>query len=116
MQSKPQQVGEDESKEIKVPEVLDASELEQQQQQKQERAAKARMMMPMSKEEHEAKQSIVREVHDPETGRTRLVRGDGEIIERIVSRVEHAAINRQATRGDGASFIRGIHQAQRSNF
>ena len=73
------------------------------------------MMMPMSREEYQAKQSIVREVYDPETGRTRLVRGDGEIIERIVSRDEHAAINRQATRGDGASFVRGIHQARRSN-
>ena len=89
----------------------ETSNLEQQQQ----KAAKARMMMPMSLEEHQARQSIVREVYDPETGRTRLVRGDGEIIERIVSRDEHAAINRQATRGDGASFIRGIHQARRSN-
>jgi len=81
----------------------------------EQKVAKARMMMPMSREEHEAKQSIVREVYDPETGRTRLVRGDGEIIERIVSRDQHAAINRQATRGDGASFMRGIHQARRGN-
>ena len=83
--------------------------------QPQQKAARSKMMMPMSREEYQAKQSIVREVYDPETGRTRFVRGDGEIIERIVSRDEHAAINRQATRGDGASFIRGIHQARRSN-
>ena len=89
----------------------ETSNLEQQQ-----KAAKAKMMMPMSQEEHQARQSIVREVYDPETGRTRLVRGDGEIIERIVSRDEHAAINRQATRGDGASFIRGIHQAHGGYF
>ena len=79
-----------------APIALEASDLEQ----RQQKAAKARMMMPMSREEHQARQSIVREVYDPETGRTRLVRGDGEIIERIVSRDEHAAINRQATRGD----------------
>ena len=32
------------------------------------------------------------------------IRGTGEIIERIVSREEQRAINRQATEGDGRAF------------
>ena len=35
---------------------------------------------------------------------TRLVRGDGEILEEIVSQARHKEINRTATSGDGASF------------
>ena len=34
----------------------------------------------------------------------RLVRGDGEILEEIVSEAKHKEINRTATKGDGASF------------
>ena len=34
----------------------------------------------------------------------RLVRGDGEILEEIVSETRHKEINRTATKGDGASF------------
>ena len=34
----------------------------------------------------------------------RLVRGDGEIMEEIVSEARHKEINRTATAGDGASF------------
>ena len=34
----------------------------------------------------------------------RLVRGDGEILEEIVSESRHKEINRIATAGDGASF------------
>jgi hypothetical protein len=34
----------------------------------------------------------------------RLIKGDGEVIEEIVSRDRHMAINRQATRGDGDYF------------
>jgi hypothetical protein len=42
----------------------------------------------------------------------RLVRGTGEIVESIVSRTQHAAINRQATRGDGTYFASRIqHEA-----
>jgi hypothetical protein len=37
-------------------------------------------------------------------GRWRLVKGDGEIIEEIVSRDRQREINRRATLGDGASF------------
>jgi hypothetical protein len=68
----------------------------------------------MTREQYEAEQSKVREVYDPESGRMRLVRGSGEIIERIVSRQAHQQINQQATRGDGASFSRMINKASSS--
>lgn len=61
-------------------------------------------MRPMTQAEWEARQSVVRRVYDEETGRSRLVKGDGEILEEIVSRERHLEINKIATRGDGASF------------
>lgn len=70
--------------------------------------AAAAAMVPMTREQYEAQQSTVREVYDEETGRTRLVRGTGEIIERMVSRQDHERINQTATRGDGAGFSRTI--------
>ncbi|XP_061166370.1 ADP-ribosylation factor-like protein 6-interacting protein 4 isoform X2 [Saccostrea echinata] len=63
-----------------------------------------RMMKPMTKEEWEKQQSVVRRVYDPETGRNRLVKGDGEILEEIVSKERHKQINKQATQGDGLFF------------
>lgn len=70
-------------------------------------SAKRRVMVPMSKAEYEKQQSQpIRQVYDPESGRYRLVRGTGEIVESIVSRADHQRINRQATRGDGTSFTR----------
>jgi hypothetical protein len=65
---------------------------------------KARAMAPMTKAEWEKSQSVVRRVYDESTGRHRLIKGDGEVIEEIVSRDRHMAINRQATRGDGDYF------------
>lgn len=65
-----------------------------------------RARAPETREEYEARQAIVRRVLDPETGRSRLVKGDGEIIEECVSRERHMDINRQATAGDGAEFQR----------
>ncbi|KAF4113744.1 ADP-ribosylation factor-like protein 6-interacting protein 4 [Onychostoma macrolepis] len=59
---------------------------------------------PMTKEEYEARQSVIRRVLDPETGRTRLVRGEGEILEEIVSKDRHKEINKKATKGDGDAF------------
>jgi len=53
---------------------------------------KRNAMMPMTREQHEAQQSQIREVYDEESGRYRLVRGTGEIIERIVSRSDHFSI------------------------
>jgi hypothetical protein len=76
-----------------------------------ERQAKLQRMVPMSREQYESQQSQIREVYDPQSGRYRTVRGTGEIIERIVSRADHAAINKQATQGDGSSFARSVYQA-----
>jgi Nuclear RNA-splicing-associated protein len=72
---------------------------------------KPRNMAPMSQHEYDALQSQVRQVYDPESGRYRMIRGTGEVIECIVSRSEHEAINRQATRGDGSSYARHIFNA-----
>jgi hypothetical protein len=77
------------------------------------RQAKAQRMAPMSREQYEAQQSQIREVYDEESGRYRLVRGTGEIMERIVSRGAHAAINQSATRGDGSSFAKSVYNAAR---
>ena len=48
----------------------------------------------MTKEEYERQQSVVRRVYDPDTGRHRLIKGDGEIIEEIVSRERQKVINK----------------------
>lgn len=63
---------------------------------------------PMTQAQYLQLQSQVREVLDPATGRFRLVRGTGEIIERIVSRNEHQHLNALATRGDGDEFAKDI--------
>lgn len=59
---------------------------------------------PETKEEYEKRQSIIRRVVDPETGRTRLIKGDGEILEEIVTRDLHLQINKQATQTDGQVY------------
>ena len=64
----------------------------------------SRSLAPMTKEEWEKRQSVVRRVLDEDTGRMRLIKGDGEVIEECVSRSRQKEINRQATLGDGASF------------
>ncbi|XP_004923558.1 ADP-ribosylation factor-like protein 6-interacting protein 4 [Bombyx mori] len=64
----------------------------------------SKAMAPMTKEEWEKKQSIIRRVLDEETGRYRLIKGDGEVLEEIVSKERHKEINRQATQADGALF------------
>ncbi|KAG8230870.1 hypothetical protein J437_LFUL011511 [Ladona fulva] len=61
-------------------------------------------LAPMTKDEWEKRQSVVKRVFDENTGRWRLVKGDGEILEEIVSRDRHKEINRQATAGDGLYF------------
>lgn len=65
-----------------------------------------RARAPETREQYEARQSVIRRVVDPETGRARLIKGDGEILEECVSRERHTEINRQATAGDGAEFQR----------
>ena len=44
----------------------------------------------------------------------RLVRGDGEIMEEIVSEARHKEINRTATAGDGASFQANLSNKMKS--
>uniref|UniRef100_A0A0A9YPC9 ADP-ribosylation factor-like protein 6-interacting protein 4 n=1 Tax=Lygus hesperus TaxID=30085 RepID=A0A0A9YPC9_LYGHE len=61
-------------------------------------------MAPMTKEEWDKRQSVIRRVYDETTGRHRLIKGDGEVLEEIVSRDRHKEINRLATAGDGAYF------------
>ena len=39
-------------------------------------------------------QNVIRKVYDPDTGRHRLVKGSGEILEEIVSYSRHKDINR----------------------
>lgn len=70
----------------------------------QEISEKSKAMAPMTKEEWEKKQNVIRKVYDEETGRYRLIKGDGEVIEEIVSRERHKEINKQATKGDGEYF------------
>ncbi|XP_045767993.1 ADP-ribosylation factor-like protein 6-interacting protein 4 [Maniola jurtina] len=65
---------------------------------------RSKAMAPMTKEEWEKRQSVVRKVHDEETGRYRLIKGDGEVLEEIVSYDRHREINRQATMADGDFF------------
>jgi hypothetical protein len=74
----------------------------------------SRRMVPMSREEYAAEQSQIREVYDPDSGRVRLVRGRGEIIERIVTKEMHQSINQQATRCDGTHFSKTVFQATTS--
>ena len=65
-------------------------------------------MVPMTKEQYEKQQSVIRNVYDPASGRCRLVKGSGEIIEQVVSRDTHERINSISTQGDGMYFARQI--------
>jgi len=96
---------------------------------------RAEPMKIMTQEEYVKKQSKLRKVYDPDTGRERLVKGDGqlpcadgcarhhcahigcwarlgEIIEEIVSRDRQREINAAATLGDGMSFQREVARLQ----
>lgn len=68
-------------------------------------------MAPMTKEEWDKKQSVVRRVYDEDTGRSRLVKGDGEILEECVSKERQMQINRDATKQDGNSFQKHLAKA-----
>lgn len=59
---------------------------------------------PETPDEYQKRQSRIRREVDPSTGRVRLIKGDGEVLEEIVSKERHKAINREATQGDGAFF------------
>lgn len=68
----------------------------------------SRARAPMTKEEWERQQSTISRVLDPDSGRYRLVRGTGEVLEECVSRSRQAAINRTATIADGHAFQAGL--------
>lgn len=68
-------------------------------------------MVPMTKEEWDKKQSVVRRVYDEDTGRNRLVKGDGEILEECVSKERQMQINKAATKQDGTSFQKDLKAA-----
>ncbi|XP_078277818.1 ADP-ribosylation factor-like protein 6-interacting protein 4 [Rhinoraja longicauda] len=80
-----------------------------------EQTARIQAMRPMTKEEWDARQSIIRRVVDPESGRERLIKGDGEILEEIVTKDRHKEINKHVSRGDGFTFqVRmGLHKGDR---
>lgn len=65
-------------------------------------------MIPMTRQEYEQEQAQIRSIYDPESGRIRLVRGSGEIIESIVSRSQHNVINQIATQTDGQSYTKHV--------
>ncbi|OCU02032.1 ADP-ribosylation factor-like protein 6-interacting protein 4 [Xenopus laevis] len=69
-----------------------------------EQKSRIQAMKPMTKEEWDAQQSVIRKVVDPETGRIRLIKGDGEVLEEIVSKDRHKEINKHATQKDGLEF------------
>lgn len=59
---------------------------------------------PETPEEYQRRQSQIRREVDPVTGRTRLIKGDSEILEEIVSKERHCNINKKATSTDGDYF------------
>ncbi|EFX84046.1 hypothetical protein DAPPUDRAFT_315148 [Daphnia pulex] len=76
----------------------------------------SKMRAPMTKEEYEKQQNTLKWIVDPETGRRRLIRGSGEIMEEIVSRERHQAINKQATVADGNFFQAQANLKARSSY
>merc|ERR1711936_471124 len=62
--------------------------------------------VPMTKEDWEKQRAVVRREFDSDTGRVRLVKGTGEILEECVSKDKQREINKQATLGDGVAFQR----------
>ncbi|XP_037821998.1 ADP-ribosylation factor-like protein 6-interacting protein 4 [Lucilia sericata] len=59
---------------------------------------------PETPEEYQQRQNRIRREIDPVTGRSRLIKGDGEVLEEIVSKERHKTINKEATKGDGEFF------------
>ncbi|XP_067617490.1 ADP-ribosylation factor-like protein 6-interacting protein 4 [Eurosta solidaginis] len=59
---------------------------------------------PVTPEEYHQRQNQMRRVVDSSTGRVRLIRGDGEVMEEIVTKEQHTKINNLATKTDGEIF------------
>ncbi|CAG8592948.1 3146_t:CDS:2 [Funneliformis caledonium] len=85
-------------------EPIQSSSITIQEEEEIEKRQKRPSMMPQTQKEYEAERSVIKEVIDPVDGRVRLIRGSGEILERIVSREEHKRINIQATMGDALTY------------
>ncbi|EDW24435.1 GL23403 [Drosophila persimilis] len=69
---------------------------------------------PETPEEYQRRQSQIRREVDPVTGRIRLIKGDSEVLEEIVSKERHTDINKKATRGDGEYYeSRSLDAARR---
>ncbi|XP_017015901.2 ADP-ribosylation factor-like protein 6-interacting protein 4 [Drosophila takahashii] len=69
---------------------------------------------PETPEEYQRRQSQIRREVDPVTGRVRLIKGDSEVLEEIVTKERHAEINKKATRGDGEFYeARSLDAARR---
>ncbi|XP_017084194.1 ADP-ribosylation factor-like protein 6-interacting protein 4 [Drosophila eugracilis] len=69
---------------------------------------------PETPEEYQRRQSQIRKEVDPITGRVRLIKGDSEVLEEIVTKERHAEINKKATRGDGEFYeARSLDAARR---
>eukprot|EP00126_Sphaerothecum_destruens_P013898 Sdes_comp23795_c0_seq1m21951 len=68
-------------------------------------------MIPQCFEDYQKQQSQISQIYDEESGRYRLIRGTGEIIESIVSKSQHRAINQHSTYFDGQGFQKRIHQS-----
>ncbi|KAJ8675680.1 hypothetical protein QAD02_011466 [Eretmocerus hayati] len=69
-----------------------------------QQSVRAKAMAPMSKKDWDKRQTVIRRIYDEASGRHRLIKGDGEVVEEIVSRDRHKQINSQATRADGEYF------------
>ena len=68
-------------------------------------------VVPMSQAEAEAAAAVTRRVFEPETGRTRLVKASGEIVEEIVSQRRQQAIRyRASTTPSAAGATRTVQQ------
>lgn len=65
-------------------------------------------MIPMTRQQYEQKQSQIRSVYDPVSGRVRQIRGSGEIVETIVTRSQHTRINQVATQTDGQYYSQQV--------
>ncbi|CAD5121030.1 DgyrCDS9571 [Dimorphilus gyrociliatus] len=63
-------------------------------------------MRPMTYDEWKKKSQEIRREFDPESGRIRLIRGEGEIIEEIVSKKRQMEINRNSTLADGEFYAK----------
>ncbi|KAJ3113364.1 ADP-ribosylation factor-like protein 6-interacting protein 4 [Phlyctochytrium bullatum] len=68
-----------------------------------------RSTVPQRYEEYQEEMSTLRHVRDPFTGRVRLVKGNGEILEEIVTEEEQKSIRRLATKEDAEAYQNALY-------